>query len=213
MNPFIIFQALKDKRSLKIGIISALIITIVYFVFSLVLGLISIGKWYDESFLLIAQFAILKSFSQFRLFDWILFFAFPLTGGLLFANYSFRKCKDASVGSVGLIAGLIAATCPACVEGIKNYNYIYDKYGEKVQIVYLNINPADTAEDIINIKQRFNGRDWIWVKYSPEIKDFLLKYDIIGNDITYIVKDGKIVYADSLVAPISRIENVLIKVI
>lgn len=104
--------------------------------------------------------------------------------------------------------------CPACAEGIRNYNQIYDKYGENVQIIYLNINPADTEQDILNIKQKYNGRDWKWVKFSPEIKDFLLKYDIVGNDITYIVsKDGKIAYADSLSAPVSRIENSIIKVI
>ena len=104
--------------------------------------------------------------------------------------------------------------CPACAEGIRNYNQIYDKYGDKVQIIYLNINPADTEQDIKNIKQKYNGRDWKWVKFSPEIKDFLLKYDIVGNDITYIVsKDGKIAYADSLSAPVSRIENSIIKVI
>ena len=115
MNPFVIFQALKDKRSLKIGIISALIITIVYFAFSLVLGLVSIGKWYDESFLLIAQFAILKSFSGFRFIDWILFFGLPLSGGLLFANYRYWRCKGNSAANIGLVAGLFAATCPACI--------------------------------------------------------------------------------------------------
>lgn len=103
--------------------------------------------------------------------------------------------------------------CPACAEGIRNYNQIYDKYGKNVQIIYLNINPADTEQAILNIKQKYNGRDWIWVKFSPEIKDFLLKYDIVGNDITYIVKDNKIVYADSLLVPVSRIENSIIKVI
>lgn len=103
--------------------------------------------------------------------------------------------------------------CPACAEGIRNYNQIYDEYGNKVQIIYLNINPSDTEQDIRNIKQKYNGRDWLWVKFSPEIKDFLLKYNIVGNDITYIVKDSKVVYADSLSAPISRIENALVKVV
>lgn len=115
MNPFIIFQPLKEKKSLKIGIISAVIITIVYFAFSLILGLLSIGKWYDESFLLIAQFAILKSFSGFRFIDWILFFGLPLAGGLLFANYQYWKCKSNATANIGLVAGLFAATCPACI--------------------------------------------------------------------------------------------------
>lgn len=103
--------------------------------------------------------------------------------------------------------------CPACAEGIRNYNQIYDKYGDKVQIIYLNINPADTGQDILNVKQKYNGRDWKWVKFSPEVNNFLLKYDIVGNDITYLLKNGKIIYADSLSAPISRIENALLKAI
>ena len=115
MKPLIIFQALKDKKSLKIGLISAAIIMIIYFAFSLILGLLSIGKWYDESFLLIAQFAILKSFSGFVLVDWLLFFGLPLSGGLLFANYNYWKCKSNTAGNIGLVAGLFAATCPACI--------------------------------------------------------------------------------------------------
>lgn len=115
MNIFIIFEPLKDKKSLKIGIIATLIITFLYFLFSVILGLISIGKWYDESFLLILQFALLKSYSQFRFIDWIFLFAFPLVGGLLFANYEYWKCKSSTGANVGLIAGMIAATCPACI--------------------------------------------------------------------------------------------------
>lgn len=103
--------------------------------------------------------------------------------------------------------------CPACAAGIKNYNYIYDKYKDKVTIIYLNINPYDTEENIIGIKKQYNGKDWIWVKFDENLKPFLDKYDLIGNDITYIIKDSKVVYADSLSAPISRVENALVKVI
>lgn len=104
--------------------------------------------------------------------------------------------------------------CPACAEGIKNYNYIYDKYKDKISIIYLNINPSDTADDILKIKEQYNGRDWIWVKFEGHLTQFLEKYDLIGNDKTLILdKGGTIAYADSLSAPVSRIENALIKVI
>ncbi len=99
--------------------------------------------------------------------------------------------------------------CPACAEGIKLYNYIYDKYGDNIQIVYVNINPSDTKEDILNIKQKYNGRDWIWVKYSPALQDFSSSLKIYGNEITYIVKNNTIEYADSYSVPLSRIENAL----
>jgi len=104
--------------------------------------------------------------------------------------------------------------CPACAEGIKNYNYIYDKYKDKVTIIYLNINPYDTEENIMGIKNQYNGKDWIWVKFDENLKPFLDKYNLVGNDVTLILdKNDKIVYADSLAAPVSRIENSIIKVI
>ena len=40
------------------------------------------------------------------------------------------------------------------------------------------------------------------------------KFDIVGNEITIILdKNGVIAYADSLAAPVSRIENALAKAI
>jgi len=99
--------------------------------------------------------------------------------------------------------------CPACAEGIKQYNQIYDKYGSRIQIIYVNIDPSDTEQDIQNIKQKYNGRDWIWVKYSPALQDFLSSFKINGNEITYIIKDNTVEYADSYAVPLSRIENTL----
>ena len=99
--------------------------------------------------------------------------------------------------------------CPACAAGIEKYNQIYDKYAPRVQIVYLNLNPADTALDIFDIKTNYQGRDWIWVKNSPELAAFLGRYKIVDNEMTYILKNNEIVYADSLSAPIERIENAL----
>lgn len=99
--------------------------------------------------------------------------------------------------------------CPACAAGIRQYNEIYDKYGDDVQIIYLNINPSDSEQDILDIKQKYNGRDWIWVKYSLVLQDFLSSLKINGNEITYIVKNNTIEYADSYAVPFSRIENAL----
>jgi len=97
--------------------------------------------------------------------------------------------------------------CPACAEGIKLFSQIYDKYGSNVVIVYVDINPADTEQDILNIKRKYDGKDWVWIKYASELQGFLSKYGIEGNDITYIIKNNKIEYADSLSAPFSRIDK------
>lgn len=118
-----------------------------------------------------------------------------------------KTIKLSDLSDKVIIMESFSVGCPACAEGIKNYNQIYDTYGDKVQIIYLNINPAESSEDILNIKQRFNGRDWIWVKYSPKIDGFYSEYGINGNDITYMIKNNIIQYADGLSAPLSRIEN------
>jgi len=118
-----------------------------------------------------------------------------------------KTIKLSDLSDKVIIMESFSVGCPACAEGIKNYNQIYDTYGDKVQIIYLNINPADSSEDILNIKQRFNGRDWIWVKYSPKIDGFYSEYGINGNDITYMIKNNIIQYADGLSAPLSRIGN------
>ena len=118
-----------------------------------------------------------------------------------------KTIKLSDLSDKVIIMESFSVGCPACAEGIKNYNQIYDTYGDEVQIIYLNINPADSSEDILNIKQRFNGRDWIWVKYSPKIDGFYSEYGINGNDITYMIKNNIIQYADGLSAPLSRIEN------
>ena len=63
----------------------------------------------------IILFSGLKAFSTFTLFDWIILAMFPLVGGLLFANYSFWKCKYNKTANTGMFIGLLAATCPACI--------------------------------------------------------------------------------------------------
>jgi len=117
--------------------------------------------------------------------------------------------KLSSLSDKVIIIESFSVGCPACAEGIKNYNQVYDKYGDKVQIIYLDINPADTEQDILNIKNKYSGRNWIWVKYSPKLDSFFSEYRIGGNDITYMIKDNTIKYADSLAAPLGRIENSL----
>jgi len=99
--------------------------------------------------------------------------------------------------------------CPACAEGIGNYNKLYDKYGEKVEIIYLDISEFDTKNEIVSIKQQYNGRDWKWVDFQQALKPFFEKYNIYANDQTFIVKGGKIAYADSFKVPISRIDKVI----
>ena len=110
----LIFRPLKNKKALKIGIISGIFIGIIYFIFSIVVVMLSIG--FDAlPFSDLFSFAIIKSFSLFTIADWVVFALFPILGGLVFANYEHWKCKSSKTANAGLVGGLLAATCPACI--------------------------------------------------------------------------------------------------
>jgi len=110
-----IFDPLKKKESLKVFFLALTIIAGVYFIFSIGFALLSIKPFPQGKIMDIIIFSGFKAFSTFFLIDWILLALFPLVGGLLFANYSYYKCKTSTAGKTGLGLGLIAATCPACI--------------------------------------------------------------------------------------------------
>lgn len=115
MDFFIIFKCLKDKKALKTFILSAAILAIVYFTFSIIISLLSIKPFPQGTLIEIILFGMLRAFSTFRIHDWIVLGLFPLVGGLLFANCSFWKCKSKKSAHTGLVVGLLAAICPACI--------------------------------------------------------------------------------------------------
>lgn len=140
MNFKAIFIPLKDKKTIKVFFVSVIIIAIVYFAFSVVLSLLTTKPLPDGSIVDILLFSGFKAFSTFNILDWIILGLFPLFGGLLFANYSYWKCKNSKVGNTGLIAGLLAATCPACilpVIGITSFITILTKIAIYIKIIAL----------------------------------------------------------------------------
>jgi len=114
MNLFLIFEPLKNKKALKIGIISGAVIGLIYFIFSIIVAMFSIG-FNVMPFSDLFSFAIIKSFSLFTIADWVVFALFPILGGLVFANYEHWKCKSSKIAHSGLVGGLLVATCPACI--------------------------------------------------------------------------------------------------
>ena len=115
MEPFIIFKCLKDKKALKSFVNSALLIAAIYVGFSIALSLITTKPFPKGPLLQVIQFGGLKAFAGFLMLDWVVFFGFILVGALLFANYGYWKCPSKTTGHVGLMAGLVTATCPACI--------------------------------------------------------------------------------------------------
>jgi len=109
------FLPLKKKESLKIFFVSAIIIAIIYIVFSIVTSLLTIKPFPQGNIFFVVLFAAFRSFSTFTNLDWIILALFPLVGGLLFANYSYWKCATSKTAKTGLAFGLVAAVCPACI--------------------------------------------------------------------------------------------------
>ena len=109
----LIFQPLCNFRAIKVAGIAAILTAIIYGLFSVIVAAGAIGfRVLPPAELL--SFAAVKAFLSFTAADWIVFALFPVAAGLLFANYDYWRCKS-QMGQVGLFAGLIAATCPACI--------------------------------------------------------------------------------------------------
>ncbi len=114
MKYLIIFKPLVDRKALKVGIIASLVISLIYLAFSVLVTMYSVG-FNSMSLHNLFIFSLFKAFSLFVLSDWIFLFLFPLAGGLLFANYEYWRCKSSKTANTGLLAGLFATTCPACI--------------------------------------------------------------------------------------------------
>jgi len=103
--------------------------------------------------------------------------------------------------------------CPACVEGIKKYNPLFDTFNDELELVYLGIEPTDTAEAILTTKEENGGGNWIWTAHQGNLIPFYEQYNLHFNDMTMIIDtSGKIVYADSFTVPVDRLMAELAKV-
>ena len=114
MNPFIIFEPLKDKKSLKFFVISGLVIAMVYVIINVLLFMFTIGI--DKMPLpTLIQFSTIKAFSSFTTSEGVFLILFPIVGGLLFANYHYWKCKPNSLTYSGIFLGFLSTMCIACI--------------------------------------------------------------------------------------------------
>jgi len=115
MEPFIIFRFFRNKHANHVFLISAVLIAILYLVFSVVLALVTTRPFPKGPVLDVIAFGWIKANSFLLPFDWIIFILIVLSGAMLFANYSYWRCGQKAAGKVGITAGVIAATCPACI--------------------------------------------------------------------------------------------------
>jgi len=110
-----VIKPLADKQSLLKGVIGGLVTGVVYVLVAFLLVFFTSprpGEGYTVDY---ALFSFVKSIYQFPLADLALFAGIVLSAVLLFANYNYWKCSSENVGKVGLIAGIFALSCPACL--------------------------------------------------------------------------------------------------
>jgi len=115
MDPYIIFKCLQNKKSLKTFIKAVGIISLIFVVFSISLSLITTRPFPTGNIMDVILFGLFKAFLSFLVLDWVIFIGFIIFGSLLYANYEYWKCPSKKSGHVGIMAGLVTATCPACI--------------------------------------------------------------------------------------------------
>lgn len=109
----LIFQPLRNLHALKRGVFALFTAAVVYSFFAVVVTASTIG-WTQLPITDLLLFSFIKTFSMYRIVDWVIFGLLIFSIGLLFANYAHWKCKS-KAGKAGLFTGFIAATCPACI--------------------------------------------------------------------------------------------------
>jgi hypothetical protein len=135
-----VFTPLKNKKALKVFFISALTLSVIYVVFSVSLSMFVTTPLPGGTFFDYILFGGFNAFSTFLWYNWIILSFFPILGGLLFANYTYYKCKVSKTGQGGLAVGLLAATCPACIlplVGVFSFVALLTKYTIIVNIAAL----------------------------------------------------------------------------
>ena len=137
-----------------------------------------------------------------------------LQSGYSFVDIQGNSFTIESLKGKPLVIETFFVSCPSCAQTIKNFRELHDKYGDKITIIYFDINPADTNQDIAELKEKYNGGDWLWVKYDENSASFLQSNGIRGSDITYIVdKKGFIRDAYSIIPPVQRLDKSIAELI
>jgi thiol-disulfide isomerase/thioredoxin len=93
--------------------------------------------------------------------------------------------------------------CPSCLQEIAKLNQLHEKYGDRLQIIALDISPRDTPAQLLDVKKSLNGGNYIWTIAPDAAKALTME----GPDYTYIIENGKVVYADSFVVPVERLDR------
>jgi hypothetical protein len=113
-NAPLIFRPLKEAKTLKIFVVVSLIMVAVYYLFGVLVFLLTLQPFPQDVLGTIA-YGIGELVFTYTVSDIVVILLYALVGGLLYANYSYWKCASNKSANTGLMVGLVAATaCPAC---------------------------------------------------------------------------------------------------
>lgn len=103
----------------------------------------------------------------------------------------------------------MAAWCSSCVGGEDALAQVRAKYGDKVQLISIDVDPAnDTPERLKKFAQEFGG-DWPHVFDTDKM---LEKLSVASLDTTIIIgPDGKIIYRNERPTPFLLLDRALSK--
>ena len=84
--------------------------------------------------------------------------------------------------------------CLPCMQEVEELNGLYAQYGDRIEIVSVDLSLADTPEDVVRFKDSSGGGDWHWaVATGGMMKD----YGFMLAGTTFVVDgEGVITYRD-----------------
>jgi thiol-disulfide isomerase/thioredoxin len=91
-----------------------------------------------------------------------------------------------------VIIDFMATWCGPCRRQMPYYGTIWEKYGETIVIISIDIDPNESEQTLRNFSQDFPYATWIWAKDTFNLSQ---PYQVIGIPTTIIIdRDGYIRY-------------------
>jgi hypothetical protein len=106
---------LREKKSLFNGVRGTFAVALAYLIVATSITLFTTKSLPDLPLHLLVLFGIMKTWSQIVKLELVVFALLLLSSFLLFANYSYWKCRKEISGKAGLAAGMFALVCPSCI--------------------------------------------------------------------------------------------------
>ncbi len=100
----------------------------------------------------------------------------------------------------------MAYWCGTCIPEARALARLHEKYGDRVVIVALDVDPSSTPEALQRFRQRVGNPDYVWA--FDQDNRVARAYQIRSLDSTYIISpSGQIMYSDAFPTPYQTLEQ------